>query len=47
MVTDVNYHFAMCTNTESLCCAPETNTLSYVNNTSIKKTERIDKSQLY
>lgn len=42
MVTDGNKtycgdHFTVHTDTESLCCAPETSTILYVNYTSIKK----------
>ena len=42
MVMDVNQtycgdHFTMYTNIEPLCCAPETNIMLYVNDTSKKK----------
>ena len=44
VVMDVNQtsysdHFAVYTNNKSLCCVPETNTISYFNYTSIKKRE--------
>ena len=37
MVTDGDNHFTIYTNVESLCCRCETNTILYVNYTSIKK----------
>lgn len=38
-------HFAICTNTESLCNTPETNVLLYVSYTSIKQ-QGNDKTKL-
>lgn len=38
-------YFAICTNMESLCCAPETNIKLYTTYTSVKKTELAEQNK--